>query len=64
MDASTCWSMFYFIVLIGVGAFFLINLAVGVVTEVYDQVQDEDEIEEEEKEEHQGREKRKMDLYT
>ena len=64
MDASTCWSMFYFIVLIGVGAFFLINLAVGVVTEVYDQVQDEDEIEEEEKEKQQGREKRKMDLYT
>ena len=56
MDATTCWSMFYFIVLIGLGAFFLINLAVGIVTEVYDQVQEEDENEEVEKE--------TMDLYS
>ncbi len=56
MDATTCWSMFYFIVLIGLGAFFLINLAVGIVTEVYDQVQEEDENEEVEEE--------TMDLYS
>ncbi|QDZ24407.1 ion transport protein [Chloropicon primus] len=59
MDATSGWSMFYFIMLIGLGAFFLINLAVGIVAEVYDQVQEEDEKEEEEEEENE-----EIDLYS
>lgn len=62
MDATSGWSMLYFIILIGLGAFFLINLAVGIVAEVYDQVQDEDEKEEDEnaEDEREGA----MDLYS
>ena len=55
MDATSGWSMLYFIILIGLGAFFLINLAVGIVAEVYDQVQDEDEKEEDENAEDERR---------
>jgi hypothetical protein len=34
MDATTGWSFLYFIFLVFLGAFFLLNLALGVITEV------------------------------
>ena len=42
MDATTGYSLIYFILMIGLGAFFLVNLAVGIVTEVYDGVNEAD----------------------
>ena len=37
MDASTGWSVVYFILLVFTGGFFLLNLALAVITEVYDE---------------------------
>ena len=37
MDAVTGWSVVYFILLVFTGGFFLLNLALAVITEVYDE---------------------------
>ena len=38
MDAITGWSVIYFVLLVFTGGFFLLNLALAVITEVYDEV--------------------------
>ena len=37
MDAVTGWSVIYFVLLVFTGGFFLLNLALAVITEVYDE---------------------------
>ena len=37
MDALTGWSVIYFVLLVFTGGFFLLNLALAVITEVYDE---------------------------
>ena len=37
MDAVTGWSVLYFVLLVFTGGFFLLNLALAVITEVYDE---------------------------
>ncbi len=37
MDAITGWSVLYFVLLVFTGGFFLLNLALAVITEVYDE---------------------------
>ena len=37
MDAVTGWSVIYFLLLVFTGGFFLLNLALAVITEVYDE---------------------------
>ena len=37
MDAVTGWSVVYFLLLVFMGGFFLLNLALAVITEVYDE---------------------------
>ena len=50
MDATTGWSVIYFILLVFTGGFFLLNLALAVITEVYDEENTEakDALDEEE----------------
>ena len=50
MDATTGWSVIYFILLVFTGGFFLLNLALAVITEVYDEENTEakDTLDEEE----------------
>jgi hypothetical protein len=44
MDAVTGWAVVYFVLLVFTGGFFLLNLALAVITEVYDtEIKDEEE---------------------
>ena len=75
MDAVTGWSVIYFVLLVFTGGFFLLNLALAVITEVYDEENTDakeqeasDEIEKEEaqeKKEAEARQKRHdLGLYS
>ena len=75
MDAITGWSVVYFVLLVFTGGFFLLNLVLAVVTEVYDEENSDAkeadaeaadaEAEEKEKKEAEAREKRHaMGVYT
>ena len=50
MDAVTGWSMVYFLLLVFTGGFFLLNLALAVITEVYDEECTEAQLEADERE--------------
>ena len=60
MDALTGWAILYFVLLVFTGGFFLLNLALAVITEVYDGEVNGDEEEVEETEE-MAKEKRKKE---
>ena len=51
MDAVTGWTVVYFLLLVFTGGFFLLNLALAVITEVYDEECTEAQMEADEREE-------------
>jgi len=66
MDATTGWSFLYFMVVVFLGSFFLLNLALGVITEVYEETDLELErikaIEQEEEKRNQVKELEKLGM--